>query len=134
VWGLPVEVASGNLYFWVVMNIDSFHYLETVRKYILALPGVEEYTCYGTPAFRVNKKLLARLREDGGTLVVRNEEREVWMKKDPSVYFITEHYRNYPTLLINLAKVKNNELKILLETAWRSRANKKQLKEYENEK
>jgi hypothetical protein len=60
-----------------------------------------------------------------------NEEREVWMKKDPSVYFITEHYRNYPSLLINLAKVRNSELKILLETAWKSRANKKQLKEYE---
>ncbi|HSZ85013.1 MAG TPA: MmcQ/YjbR family DNA-binding protein [Puia sp.] len=113
------------------MNIDAFHYLEIIRKYILALPGVEEYACYGTPGFRVNKKLLARVREDGETLVVRNEEREVWMKKDPSVYFITEHYRNYPSLLINLAKVKNNELKILLETAWRSRANKKQLKEYE---
>jgi hypothetical protein len=112
------------------MNIDSFHYLETVRKYILALPGVEEYTCYGTPGFRVNKKLLARLTEDGETLVVRNEEREVWMKKNPSVYFITEHYRNYPSLLINLAKVKNNELKILLESAWKLRASKKQLKEY----
>jgi hypothetical protein len=101
---------------------------------MLALPGVEEYTCYGMPAFRVNKKLLARLREDGETLVVRNEERELWMKKNPSIYFITEHYQNYPSLLINLTKVKNNEMKILLETAWRSRASKKQLKEHENEK
>ncbi|HLY70588.1 MAG TPA: MmcQ/YjbR family DNA-binding protein [Puia sp.] len=110
------------------VNIDAFHHLEIIRKYILQLPGVEEYTCLGTPAFRVNKKLLARLREDGETLVVRNEERGAWMKKNPSVYFITEHYRNYPNLLINLSKVKNNELKMLLQTAWRSRANKKQLK------
>ena len=132
-WGLPVVSSQWKSnYFCAIMNIDSFHYLETIRKYILALPGVEEYVCFGTPAFRVNKKLLARLKEDGQTLVVRNEERDVWMKKDPSIYFITEHYRNYPSLLINLCNAKNKELKILLETAWRSRASKKQLKEFEN--
>jgi hypothetical protein len=76
----------------ISMNIDTFHYLETIRKYILALPGVEEYTSSATPGFRVNKKLLARLREDGETLVVRSEERGMWMKKDPSIYFITDHY------------------------------------------
>ena len=88
------------------MDIDSFHYLDNVREIILRLPGVEEYTCFGTPAFRVNKKLIARLREDGETLVVRNEERDLWIKKDPVIYFITDHYLNYPSLLVNLSKVK----------------------------
>jgi hypothetical protein len=44
---------------------------ETVREIALALPGVEEGTSYGTPAFRVRGKFLARLREDGETLVVK---------------------------------------------------------------
>lgn len=38
---------------------------DTVRRLALALPGVEEGVSYGTPAFRVRGKLLARLREDG---------------------------------------------------------------------
>jgi hypothetical protein len=112
------------------MNIDSLCYIETIRKFILTLPGVEEYTCYGTPAFRVNKKLLARLREDGESLALRNEERDKWIKKNPSVYFVTEHYFNYPTILIHLSKVDHKELHVLLVAAWQSRATKKQLKEY----
>ncbi len=113
------------------MNIDSFQYLDAVRKLILVLPGVEEYSCYRTPGFRVNKKFISRLREDGETLVVRIDERDKWMKKNPSVYFITEHYRDYPAVLVNLSKVETKELETLLLTAWKSRANKKQLKEFE---
>ncbi len=52
------------------MNIDVFHHLDLVRKAVVSLPCVEEYTCFQTPAFRVKKKLLARVREDGETLAV----------------------------------------------------------------
>ena len=126
----PAFGITAYIYF---MDIDSLHHLDVVRQIILQLPGVEEYTCYGTPGFRVNKKLIARLKEDGLTLVVRNEEREEWIRKDPVVYFITDHYLNYPSLLVNLSKVKRKDLKRLLTTAWKSRANKKQLKEFEPE-
>ena len=37
--------------------------LATVRRFALALPGVEEGHSYGTPGFRVRGKFLARLRE-----------------------------------------------------------------------
>ena len=45
--------------------------LATVRRLALAFPGVEEGLSYGTPGFRVRGKFLARLWEDGQTLVVR---------------------------------------------------------------
>ena len=44
--------------------------IETVRALALALPGVEEKPCQGTPAFYVRGKLILRLREDDKTLVV----------------------------------------------------------------
>jgi hypothetical protein len=116
------------------MNIDSFHYIQTVKKFIITLPDVEEYTCFGTPAFRVNKKFLGRLREDGESFALRNEERNKWIKKNPSVYFVTEHYENYPVLLIHLSKAEEKELHLLLFTAWQLRATRKQLKEYEERK
>jgi hypothetical protein len=47
----------------------------TVRKIALALPGVEAGTSFGTPAFHVRGKFLARLREDGETLVVKCDYR-----------------------------------------------------------
>ena len=56
-----------------------------VRKLALALQNVEEGTSYGTPAFKVGGKLLARLKEDGESLVVGTtfEEREEMMAADP---------------------------------------------------
>ena len=36
-----------------------------VRKLALVLQNVEEGTSYGTPAFKVDGKLIARLKEDG---------------------------------------------------------------------
>jgi hypothetical protein len=38
------------------MNIDAFYYLDNIRAIALALPGVTEAPCFGTPAFYVGKK------------------------------------------------------------------------------
>jgi hypothetical protein len=38
---------------------------DDVRKISLVWPEVEDGTSYGTPALKVRKKLLARLKEDG---------------------------------------------------------------------
>jgi hypothetical protein len=114
------------------MNIDTFYYLDMVRRIVLQLPGVEEYTCFGTPAFRVKKKLLARMKEDGKTLAIHSDEREIWMRKDPDIFFITDHYRNYPMLLIKLPIIKQGDLKRLLSDAWKQIAPKRLLKEYGN--
>ena len=68
---------------------------ETVRQLALALPHVEEGTSYGTTAFKVKGKLIARLREDGDSLVVRIDllKREILMNAEPETFYITEHYR-----------------------------------------
>lgn len=102
---------------------------DMARRIALALPGVEEYLCYGTPAFRVNKKLLARLREDGDTLVVKIEDsrRELLLQVDPDTYFMEEHYRGYPVVLLRLSRVRPEALAGLLEDAWRQLASKRLL-------
>ena len=114
------------------MNIDVFHYLDLVRKAVMHLPCVEEYTCFQTPAFRVKKKLLARIREDGETLAVHADDRDLWIKGDPSVFFITDHYRNYPFVLVKLPVVKEDVLQQLLLESWKRIAPKRLLKEFED--
>lgn len=65
---------------------------ETVRKIALSFPGVEEGTSYGTPAFRVRKKFLARLREDGDlVLKVGDMQTEFLIEAEPEIYYITDH-------------------------------------------
>jgi len=114
------------------VNLDGYIYLKRVRAIALALPGVTEGPCFGTSAFYVAKKLLARMKEDGETLAIRTEEREKWMKANPATFFITDHYLNYPMMLIRLATVEQKVLEALMLTAWKSRAPKKLLKAYEN--
>jgi len=98
---------------------------------MMTLPGTTEGLSHGTPAFYINKKMLSRIWEDGEVLVVRTDDREKWLQADPDTFFITDHYRNYPTMLIRLDKVQPDDLKQLLTTAWLGRASKTQLKEYQ---
>jgi hypothetical protein len=102
---------------------------EDVRRIAMALPGVEEGTSYGTPAFRVGGKLLARLHDSREALVVKVgfDEREMLMEVEPEIFFITDHYRSYPMMLVRIAKVDAATLRRLLEQTWREIAPKRLL-------
>jgi hypothetical protein len=97
---------------------------DTVREIARDLPGAVEGTSYGTPAFHVGKKLFVRKHQDGEWLVVRIdfEERAMRMRADPETYFITDHYLNYPWILVRLATVAKDDLRDLLRDAWRQSA------------
>lgn len=92
-----------------------------VRRLALALPEVSEKICYGTPAFFVRKKLMLRLWEDGETLVAKlpMAERDDLIDSAPDVFFFTDHYRNYPAVLINLHAVSEKVLRERVAIAWR---------------
>jgi len=107
--------------------------LTTVRRLLLTLPGVEEGPCYGTPGFRVRGKFLARLWEDGETLVIKcgDDERDFRMQADPKTFFTTDHYRGYPTVLVRLTRVRAADLGEIFEQAWRRSAPKRLIAEYE---
>jgi hypothetical protein len=92
-----------------------------VRKIALSLENVDESTSYGTPAFKSGGKLLARLREDGESLVVGTtfEEREEMIAADPETYYITDHYLKYPWILVRLSRVSSDALRDLLIRALR---------------
>jgi hypothetical protein len=89
-------------------------------KLALALPGVEESTSYGTPSFKVGGRFMARLKEDGESLVLKVgfPQREARMKAEPDVFYVTDHYLNYPSVLVHLSKVRKEILREVLEEAW----------------
>lgn len=106
---------------------------DTVRRLALAFPAVEEGTSYGTPAFRVRGKFMARLREDGESLAVKCgfDERDFRMQADPQTFFTTDHYRGYPTVLVRLETVDPADLRDVLEEAWRLHAPKRLVATYD---
>jgi hypothetical protein len=77
---------------------------------------VERSTSYGTSAIKLRGKLVARLKEDGDSLVVGTtfEERTEMIAADPDVYYITDHYLNYPWVLVRLSRVHPDALRDLL--------------------
>ena len=99
---------------------------ETVRQLALALPGVEEGTSYGTPAFKVKGKLFIRFHQDGESLVVATEyaDREALVLEQPETFYVTDHYLNYPWVLVRLSAIRSDQLTDLLRQAWRLRAPK----------
>ena len=46
--------------------------LPTIRRVALSFPGVEDGTFFGTPAFRLKKRLLARVHQDGGSIMLNH--------------------------------------------------------------
>jgi hypothetical protein len=107
---------------------------DTVRQLALALPGVEEGTSYRTTAFKVNGKLLARFHQDGESLVIKVEfaVREVLIGANPKTFYITDHYRCWPYMLVRIASVNRDELRQLLEDAWRRNAPKRLVAAWES--
>jgi hypothetical protein len=99
---------------------------ETVREIAARLPGAVEGISYGTPAFRVGKSLFVRQHQDGESLVVKmdRDERAMRIKADPEIFYITDHYLNYPWILVRLSTVRRDDLRELLEDAWRQSAPK----------
>ena len=90
--------------------------LKAIRRVALSLPGVEEGTSYGTQAWRAGKRFLARLHQDGQSIVLRvgNETRDHLLRADPQTFFVTDHYRGHPMVLAHLDRLSAADLKKLL--------------------
>jgi hypothetical protein len=95
---------------------------DTIRRLGLQLPGVEEGSSYGTPALKVKGKLFVRLHQDLDKIVVKMpfDRRQEMMEADPQTYFITDHYREYPWILVSLEHVREDALPDLLNIAYRA--------------
>ncbi len=107
---------------------------DDVRKFALTWPEVEDGTSYGTPALKVRKKMLARLIEDGDSLVmpgVPQDERDMLVESQPRVFYFTDHYRDYPMVLIRLSKARRGHVEPLLRRRWRALASKAAVKTFD---
>ena len=105
---------------------------DDVVRLTAELPGVTVGTSYGTPAIKVGKKLVARLRDDGDTLVliaVEDVEQRFLMETQPEVFYKTPHYEGYDTVLLRLSRIDEAQLAELLEQTWERRATRTLLKQ-----
>ena len=103
---------------------------ETVREIARAMPGAEESTTYGQPAFKVDGKLFAwispdRRAEGALAVLVDPEEKEFAIEASPDVFFQTPHYERHAILLVRLERVDRQQLDERIEESWLLRAPKR---------
>lgn len=97
----------------------------SVRAIGLRLPGVEEGTVYGTPALKLGKRIIACIAAhksaEPGTLAVRTdfEQRDMLIEEAPDTYYVKDHYKAYPFVLVRLSKITPEAMRDLLGAAHR---------------
>jgi hypothetical protein len=97
---------------------------DTVRDMALEMADVETGTAYGAPALKVHGNVLASVpvnesaEENSAVFRIDFELRSSLIQTRPDVYYITEHYAGYPTVLVRLAKIDRGELRQLLGLSW----------------
>jgi hypothetical protein len=106
-----------------------------IRSYAMALPDVVEKPHFRLPGFRVADKLLAHLeRGDAHAIVCVGQAEATSAAADqPDVH--EEVWRNgriFVGLRVDLAKVTEERMQELIEHAWRNRAPKRLIAEYDS--
>jgi len=102
-----------------------------LKKIALSFPEAQEKSSYGKPAFAVAKKFFTRWRAEDNSIVLvvdGMDSRDMMLELDPRTYHITDHYKDYPTVLVRLERVTPEEVRVMLEHRWRKIAPKKCLK------
>jgi hypothetical protein len=87
------------------------------RKIALSFEGASEGPYFGKPAIFVAEKFLTRVhhKEEAVVLAIGSMEmRDVMLEAEPGLFYITDHYKNFPYLLARLSKLNKGTLKDLL--------------------
>ena len=99
-----------------------------LRTIALSFPGGNEKPSYGKPSFFIDKKFFTRWRDEDESIVLivgSIDERDMLLEADAKTFFITDHYRNYPSVLARTSKIDAKTLRAMLERRWQTLAPKK---------
>jgi hypothetical protein len=97
---------------------------DVVRELAQGLPDVEESTGRGAPSLKVRGKLLTcpaiHKSAEPHSLVVKLgfDQRAELIAADPDVYYVTDHYVPYPSILVRMSRIHPDSLRGLLGMAW----------------
>src|SRR5262245_62162889 len=107
---------------------------DIVRELARALPDIEESTGRGEPSLKVRGKLLVcpaiHKSAEPDSLVVKIgfDQRAELIAEDPDVYYVTDHYVNYPSVLVRMSRIDRDALRGLLKMACKFAINETKAK------
>ncbi len=86
-------------------------------KIALSIPGTEEVLWFKKPAVFLHGQFLTKVhdKEEAMTLRVSSMEmRDMMLEAEPKLFYITDHYRNFPFVLARLSALTPKLLKEIL--------------------
>jgi hypothetical protein len=86
-------------------------------KIALAIPGATEVLWFNKPAVFLHHQFLTKVhdKEEAMTLRVSSMEmRDMMLEAEPKLFYITDHYRNFPFVLARLSALTPKSLKDML--------------------
>ncbi len=98
---------------------------DMVRRYARALGEIEETLTRDSPAIKVQGQLLAwmpmKKSVEPGTLALRIgfDDRAELLAAAPDIYYLIDHYNDYPAVLVRLSLIPPDMLRDLLLMSWR---------------
>jgi hypothetical protein len=105
------------------------------RAYALIndLPGVVVAPYYDTEAIKVAGRVIANPCQEAGALAVwcPMDIKTMLVQAEPRIYFDTQHFRNWPAVLVHMAVVDDATLRSRLTAAWQGRASKRLLAKWQ---
>ena len=87
------------------------------RKVMLAIAGPDERPWVNQPSVFIQDRFLAKThhKEDAVTLQVGSMEmRDMMLEAEPKLFYITDHYRKFPFVLVRLSVLTKTVLKDML--------------------
>ena len=87
------------------------------HKLMLAIPGTDERLWFNEPSVFIHDRFLSKVhkKEEAVTLQVGSMEmRDMMLEAEPRLFYITDHYRKFPFVLIRLKALSAKTLKEIL--------------------
>ena len=86
-------------------------------KIAFSIPGTEERLWFNQPSVFLHDRFLTKVhdKEEAMTLQVSSlEMRDMMLEAEPELFYITDHYKNFPFVLIRLSALTKTVLKEIL--------------------
>lgn len=86
-------------------------------KIALSLPGSEERPWFNRPAVFIHDQFLTKVHEKEEAMVLHigsMEMRDMMLEAEPRLFYITDHYKNFPYVLARLSALDRKTLKDML--------------------
>jgi hypothetical protein len=120
---------------------------ERYLSFVLSLPETlalpepgfawrRSHRVHDTPSVKVRGKFLSRWRTEAECgLAIRCDflDRQIMLQARPDVFFLTDHYLNYPMILVRLEKATGKILQDVAERGWRLIAPAKLVRQRDSE-